>query len=112
MSEITLNIYAKGNKNKPAKTLKADGYDLMLGTIEDFMEVIDLDKIDDNMELVKMVTKGYNQLKPLLKDIFPDLTDEDYRGVKISDLVMCIMDVGRSIAESLGILKSDDEKNS
>lgn len=106
MSEITLNIYGKGNKKEPVKVLRAEGYDLMLGTIEDFMEIIDLDKLDDNLELAKMVVKGYDQLKPLLKDIFEDMTDADFRGVKISDLVLTIVDVGKAIGESLGILKT------
>lgn len=106
MSNITLNIYRKGNKKEPIKVLEAEGYDLMLGTIEDFMEIIDLDKLDDNVELAKMVVKGYDQLKPLLKDIFEDMTDEDFRGVKISDLVLTIIDVGRAIGESLNILKT------
>ena len=106
MSEITLNIYDKGNKKEPAKVLKAEGYDLMLGTIEDFMGIIDLDKLDDNKELAKMVVKGYDQLKPLLKDIFTDMTDEDFRGVKIADLVLTIVDVGKAVGESLGILKT------
>ena len=106
MSEITLNIYGKGNKKEPVKVLTAEGYDLMLGTIEDFMEIIDLDKIDDNKELAKMVVKGYEQLKPLLKDIFEDMTDEDFRGVKVPDLVLTILDVGKAIGESLNILKT------
>ena len=106
MSNITLNIYEKGNKKDPVKVLEADGYDLMLGTIEDFMEIIDLDKIDDNVELAKMVVKGYEQLKPLLKDIFEDMTDEDFRGVKVPDLVLTIVDVGKAIGESLNILKT------
>lgn len=106
MSNITLNIYEKGNKKEPVKVLEADGYDLMLGTIEDFMEIIDLDKIDDNVELAKMVVKGYEQLKPLLKDIFEDMSDEDFRGVKVPDLVLTIVEVGKAIGESLNILKT------
>lgn len=106
MSNITLNIYEKGNKKEPAKVLEAEGYDLMLGTIEDFMEIIDIDKIDDSVELAKMVVKGYDQLKPLLKDIFEDMTDEDFRGVKVPDLVLTIVEVGKAIGESLNILKT------
>lgn len=106
MSNITLNIYEKGNKKEPVKVLEAEGYDLMLGTIEDFMEIIDIDKIDDSVELAKMVVKGYDQLKPLLKDIFEDMTDEDFRGVKVPDLVLTIVEVGKAIGESLNILKT------
>ena len=110
MSEITLNIYKSGNvKAEPIKTYTTDGYDLMLGTVEDFIEIIDLDKIDDEKELIKMVVKGYDKLKPLLKDIFTGLTDEDMRGIKVSELVLTVIQIGHSIGESMGILK--DEKN-
>ena len=53
MSEITLNIYGNGGRKAPTKVLSCDGYDLMLGTVEDFMDIIDLDKIDDDKEVLK-----------------------------------------------------------
>ena len=107
MSEITLNIYGNRGRKAPTKVLSCDGYDLMLGTVEDFMDIIDLDKIDDDKEVLKMVVKGYGQLKPLLKDIFDDLNDEDFKGIKIVELVSVIIDLAKSIALSLNILKGD-----
>ena len=109
MSEIKLNIFAKGEKEKPVKTLKADGYELMLGTIEDFLQVIDVDKLNDNMAVARMVLEGFGQIKPLLKDVFPELTDEDFKGIKVTDLVQTIMQMGMAVIECLTELKS--EKN-
>ena len=107
MSEITLNIYASGNRTaEPTKTLTSEGYDLMLGTVEDFIEIIDLDKMDDEKEILNMVIKGYDKLKPLLKDIFTGLTDEDIRGIRINELVVTVIAIGKSIVESMGILKT------
>lgn len=106
MSEITLNIYGNGSRKEATKVLTCEGYDLMLGTVEDFMDIVDLDKLDDDKEIIKMVMKGYGQLKPLLKDIFEGLTDEDFRGIKITELVSVIIDLGREIALSLNILKT------
>ena len=106
MATIELNIYSKKDKKKIAKTYTAEGYDLMLGTIEDFIEIIDLDKLDDNVALTKMVVKAYGQLKPLLKDIFPELTDDEFKRIKVQDLVMTIIQVGHSIMEDLSVLNS------
>lgn len=103
MKELKLNIYK--NQHEIEKTLTADGYDLMLGTCEDIMNIIDIDHLDDNKALALMVAKGYNQLKPLLKDIFDGLTDDDFRGIKIKELVPLIFDLGTNIVESLGILQ-------
>lgn len=109
MAKITLDIYDKNDKTKVKKTLEAEGYDLMMGTIDDFVNIIDLDKISDKQEVAKMAAKGYKQLKPLIMDIFPELQDEDYRNIKLTDLIRLIVQIGTSIVESMDILK--DSKN-
>lgn len=106
MATISLNIYTKEDKNKVEKTYRAESYDLMLGTVEEFMQIIDIDKIKDNVEVVKMVMKCYGKIKPLLKDIFPGVTDEELDRVKIKELVPVVIGVGTSIMESLDLIKS------
>ena len=101
MSEIRLNIGKPGNF---VKTYTAEGYDLMLGTLEDFIAIMDIDKMSDNNEVVKMIMAGYSKLKPLLKDIFPELTDDDYRNIAVSELVATITQVGMAVVEKLQIL--------
>lgn len=106
MATISLKITSKEDKKKVDKIYTAEGYDLMLGTVEDFMDIIDIDKIGNNIELAKMVLKGYGQLKPLIMDIFPELTDEEYKRIKVNDLISTISQVGKSVIENLDILKS------
>lgn len=103
MVELKLNIYK--NQHDIEKTLTASGYDLMLGTCEDIMDIIDIDKLDDNNAVAMMVFKGYGLLKPLLKDIFEGLTDEDMKGIKIKELVPLFLDICHNIVENLGILQ-------
>lgn len=106
MATIALNIYDKSDKTKVAKVLKTEGYDLMLGTVEDFMAIIDVDKLGDNAEIAKMVIKGYGQVKPLLMDIFPELSDDDFRNVKVNELVITMTQIGHAVVESLSVLKT------
>lgn len=106
MATISLNIYSKENKQKVAKVLKVDGYDLMMGTVEDFVSIIDVDKLNDKIEVTKMVLKGFDQIKPLLMDIFPELTAEDFRNIKVNELVVTITQIGHAVVESMGVLKS------
>ena len=106
MATITLKITSKEDKKKVDKFYTAEGYDLMLGTVEDFMNIIDIDKLGNNIELAKMVLKGYGQLKPLIMDIFPELTDEEYRRIKVNDLIATVSQIGKSVLENLDILKS------
>lgn len=101
MAMITLNVRSASDKSEVAKTISINGYDLMIGTVDDFMDIIDLDKIDDEKEVVKMVLKSYKQIKPLIMDIFPELTEEDYRNVSVADLVAVIPQIGLSIIENI-----------
>lgn len=103
MIELKLNIYK--NQKEIDKTFVASGYDLMLGTCEDIMSIIDIDRLDDNKAVALMVARGYGQLKPLLKDIFEGLTDEDLRGIKVKELIPLMVDVCKNIVDTLGILK-------
>lgn len=93
---MILNIY---NKKDIIKTYTADAYDLMFGTVEDILELIDIDNlkttnIDEiSIAVIKAVPKSIGVFKNLLKDIFDGLTDEDLKNVKVSDIVSVIIDV-------------------
>lgn len=102
--ELKLNIYSKEEKGKIEKTYTAEGYDLMLGTIDDLVAVIDLDKIDDDKAVAGMLIKGYKQIKPLLHDVF-GATEEELNRTKVSDLIPLIINICRASLESFEILK-------
>lgn len=105
MAQIELNVYKKNSKKEIEKTYSVEGYDLMLGTVEDFMTIIDAEKLSDNIEAAKMMLKCYKQLMPLLKDIFPDITDDELKRVKVNELVGTFMQVGACIIEGFDVLK-------
>lgn len=83
--ELKLNIY---NKNgEIVKTYTASEFDLMWGTIEDLIDCIDVDKIDDAEAVGKMILHVLPQLKPLLKQIFPGITNSEIRNTKVKELI-------------------------
>lgn len=106
MATISLNIYKKENKNEVEKTYTAESYDLMLGTVEDIMEVIDVDKMTSNEEIAKVVVKLYPMLKPFIKDVFPGITDDELNRVKIKELVPTFITICKQIIEDLGLFKT------
>lgn len=110
MSAISLNIYKKDDKKTIEKTYTVDGYELMLGTVEEFVNIIDVDKLNDNTAVAGMVLKGYGKIKPLIKDIFPGITDEELNRVKVTELVQVVIDTGMSVAENFAYLKSGNFK--
>lgn len=94
--DLKLNIY---EKRKVIKTYTAETYDLMFGTVEDLLDVIDIDNIqaDNRTELLKAVAKvlahSMDIVKPLLKDVFDGLTDEELRNTKISEIVDALSNI-------------------
>lgn len=110
--EIKLEIY---DRRKVVKTYTAESYDIMFGTVEDLISVLDLDKImsGDDKELVQAVAhaipKVFNMVKPLLKDIFEGLTDEEIKHARLSDIAKCLLIIVKfSIAQITG---ETDSKN-
>ena len=102
---IELNVYKKDSKKDIEKTYRVEGYELMLGTVEDFMNIIDVEKLSNNVEAAKMLMKCYKQLMPLLKDIFPTITDDELKRVKVNELIGTFMQVGTAIIEGFDVLK-------
>ncbi|MBO7339612.1 MAG: hypothetical protein J6U66_06045 [Lachnospiraceae bacterium] len=107
---IRLYVYAKEDKKKVEKTYEVEGYDLMLGTVEEFMRIIDVDKLTDKMEVAKMLAKGYGQVKPLLSDVFPEITDEELNRTKVTELVETFIQIGMAVGDSLKELGSGNAR--
>ena len=81
---MVLNIY---NKKQIVKTYTAETFDLSYGTIEDLIAVVDFDKLDNTLELGKMVVKLLPQIKPLLCEIFDGLTEEEIRHAHVKEII-------------------------
>lgn len=102
MADLKLNIY-KGKTIE--KTYVAEEIDIMFGTVEDLLDVIDFDNLNDEKEVVKVVIATLNNLKPFLKQIFDGLTDDEIRRTKVKELVPLFVDIVKySIEELKGLM--------
>ena len=106
MPTLKLNIYSAEDKNKVEKTYTAESYDLMLGTVEDIMQLIDPDQMTDNVAITRMVVKGYGKLKPFIKDVFIGVTDDELKRVKVKELIPTFIDIFRTIVDDLDLIKT------
>lgn len=106
MATLKLNIYSAEDNTKVEKTYTAESYDLMLGTVEDLMQLIDVDSMNDNLEVTKMVVKYFGKLKPFIKDIFTGVTDDELKRVKVKELITMFIQVFKNIVEGLDLLKT------
>ena len=95
--ELKLNVY---NGKEIEKTSTADDFMLMTGTCEDILQVIDIDafggKLDEKalgMEILKVVIKSFGKFKPMMKEIFDGLTDEEYSRTAIKDVAGVVVQI-------------------
>lgn len=94
--ELKLNIY---EKKKVIKTYTAETYDLMFGTVEDLVDLINLDKLETgtDAEIIRLVgnvvIKGMDIIKPLLKEMFDGLTDDELKNTKVSEIATALVEV-------------------
>lgn len=112
--EIKLDIY---NKRNIVKTYKTDTFDLMTGTIEDLLDVIDFDglsssniTVDTALLIGKMVSKCASKLKPFLKDIFDGITDDEIRNTRIKDVILVFVAVFQYGFMELGGISNGNSK--
>ena len=105
MADLKLNIY---NGKEIEKTYVAEEIDIMFGTVEDLLEVINFDNLKDENEVVKVVIATLKNLKPFLKQIFDGLTDEEIKRTKVKELVPLFVKI---VTYSIEELKSLMGKN-
>ena len=107
MADLRLNIY---NGKTIEKTYVAEEIDVMFGTVEDLLDVIDFDNLSDEKEVVKVVIKTLNNLKPFLKQIFDGLTDDEIKRTKVKELVPLFVDIVTYTMEELKALMSKNPR--
>ena len=103
---MKLNVYK--NQKEIEKTYAIDTYDLMYGTVEDILGIFDeVDDFTDNMKLFSVIQKNRTKLNDLLLDIFPDMTEDDLRKIKLKELVPLFIELFNYVKNSFG----NPEKN-
>lgn len=106
--ELKLNVY--DDENNVVKTATAEVTELKFGSIRSLMKLLKVDDINDTAQLLKVVYGAWEQLTKILNGCFPDMTDEDWDNVKISELVIVLVTILKySFTQMLSI--PTDSKN-
>ena len=113
--ELTLNIYEKG---KVKKTYKAESYFLSTGVCEDVLEITEnnnliemfLNNDFDNqlktgVEVMRTISKLNPKLKPIMKEVFVGVTDEELRQTDVKEYVSCLKNIILYVVEELFDIK-------
>lgn len=89
--QLNLNIY-KGRQIE--KVYIANEFDIMFGTVEDLVDLIDTDRLTgevtdtDFIGAVAVLLKGgLGRVKNLMFELFPELTEEELRRTKTREII-------------------------
>jgi hypothetical protein len=91
MEKLVLNVY--DNEDNIVKTSTAELVELKFGSIRKLMKLLNIDNIDDTSELLKVLYGAWEQITKVLTGCFPDMTDEDWDNVKVSELIPVLMGI-------------------
>lgn len=105
---MKLNIYQGKNV---IKTYETDDFDLTYGVIEDVIEIIDGKDLENKNDLVNIAIDSFHLLRPLLKQVFDGLTDDELRTVKVSELIVVIVELIKASVVNLKMITGNDVKN-
>lgn len=107
--ELKLNIYK--NQREVEKTYTTQDYAVMYGTVEDLLDMLDLEALTNSENtdgIISAVSRILNSrrdvINPLLLDIFPDLTEDELRRTKTVEVIGVIVGLtGFSLEQIRGL---------
>lgn len=113
--KLELNIYSnernEDGTRKIEKTYESTTADMLYAPVEDMLNVLDLQNIKEmeKEQLLIVIATMLKQIKPILKDVFYGLTDEELRYTKTKEVMRVVFDILKySIDE---IVPKKEQKN-
>lgn len=103
---MILKIYDEKGEHI-VNTYEARKCDLMFGTIMRFMEFFKIGQIEDTREMLKVVYSSWTEIMSVLNEIFPNVSEEEWKRVKVKDIVPLLINVLKFIASELGSIPKD-----
>lgn len=108
MEKLELNVYDENDNI--VKTSEAQVIDLRFGTIRSLMELLKVDDINDTAQLLRTVYGAWTQITGILSRVFPDMEEQDWDNIKLSELMpLLVIILKSSFAQILTI--PTDSKN-
>ena len=97
--KIRLRVY--DDDDKVIKEVSANVVEIRMGTIMKLFALSGIDEVEDMTSMLRMVSGAWGSLTKILGKIFPDMTDDDWDGVKVNELLPIVVTI---IKRSLGAL--------
>ena len=94
---IKLNVWKDATTIE--KTYETEQVDIFWGTLEDVIEKIDAEKLSNDdkagrlLDLGKAAISLVPSVRPMMKDIFPGITEDELKRCKVTEMARVIVDV-------------------
>lgn len=105
---LILKIYDESGKNI-VKSCESTTYDLMFGTVMKLMELLKIEDMDNQLEMLKTVYGAWDEIKAVLSAVFPKATDEDWKHVKVKELLPIIIDIAKYSVTEMFVIPTDSK---
>lgn len=106
--ELKIKVY--DDDDNVIKECTAQTVDIRFGQVSAIMELVNVEKIEDTGELLRIVNSAWKQMKKILSKVFPDMNDEDWENVSVKELLPVVVSILKmSFSEMLTIPKSKNE---
>ena len=99
--EDLIRIKVYDDDDKVIKEVEANIVDIRMGTIRKLFALAGIEEVEDMASMLKMVNQAWGSLTKILDKIFPNMTEEDWDGVKINELFPIVV---RIVKRSLGAI--------
>lgn len=103
---LVLKIYDEKGKTV-VKSYESTTYDLMFGTVMSLMELLKVEEMKDQMQLLKNVYNAWDEIKTVLNSVFPEVTEDDWKHVKVKELLPIILDITKFAVTSMFSIPTD-----
>lgn len=85
------------DENNVIKTCKAVDCELKFGAIRKVMALLEIEDINDTTALFKTVYGAWDQLTKVLSQCFPDMTEDDWDNVHVSELIPVVVSLAKNM---------------
>lgn len=106
MDNLILNIYDSTGKNI-IKTHKSTTYDLMFGTVMSLMDLLKIEDLENQVELLKVIHNAWTEIKNVLSEVFPEVTEDEWKYVKVKELLPIIVNIAKFAVSDMMSIPTD-----
>ena len=104
---IKLNVY--NDNDEVVKVCEAKTIKLKFGVVRKLMALLKVEDINNNAEMLAMVYGAWDQLTKILSKCFPDMEEEDWDGVDVSELVPVVIAILKDAISNINNIPTESK---